>query len=499
MPDEKPEKRAARSERSRYSPDPHRLLPQSPDAEKGILSSCLIAPREIIGLCMDKGVTRDWFAIPSHAEIFSSLCEMDSLVSINGELDFIALTQFLRDKNRLDSCGGAAFITELFTFLPTAANAPYYLDVLDEKRQLRELIKVGTEFASRGYDEQDNVDGLVDQAEAEIMKVRQSRFGKAQSKTAKQLVVEAIAYIEELYERKGRPMGLPTGFPDLDTRVNGLTANRLIVLAARPSVGKTALAMNIAETLAISHMHGGPKIGVLVFSLEMSAQQLMNRFLCAMARVNPQRVQDGFLSERDFPNLQMAASKISGLSSNLIIDDFSEATIQYIRAKARRQRSEFRKQGIMEMVVITDYLQLVSSRVKTSSGSYSFGGNRENEVSEVSRGHKLMCKELDICSIAIAQMNRAIEKETRKRAPRLSDLRESGSLEQDADDVWFLSRDDMVEDDEERDANRGRAWVNVAKQRNGEAGPGVKVPLIFLSEYTRFETRAKGEDQPELI
>lgn len=489
--DDKPARRE-KAERKTYLPDAHRLLPQAPDAEKGILSSMLIAPRNVIPWLQERGVTTEWFAIPSHAEIFRALCEMSDLPA---ELDFISLSQYLRDRNRLDSCGGAAFVTELFTFLPTAANAPYYVDVLDEKRQLRQCIQVMTPIIGRCYDEQANVDGLMDEMEAQALKIRQTRFGKVQSKTTKQLVVHSIGYIEDLYTRRGQPMGLTTGFAELDSRTNGLTGNRMIVIAARPSVGKTSLAMNIAEHLALAHHDGRPKVGVLVFSLEMSAEQLMLRMLCSRARVNLQRVQDGFLSERDFPNLQMAASKLADCS-NLIIDDFSEATIQYARAKARRYRQEFRQRGIEHMVIIGDYLQLFqSSNGKRSNNSF----DRQVEVSEISRNWKLMCKELYCAGIVLSQMNRKIEEDNKGRAtrtPKLSDLRESGSLEQDADDVWFLTRDEMDSrlDDEGRDEVRGRATLNIAKQRNGEAGPGTNVKLTFLREYTRFETRATEQE-----
>src|SRR4030095_849888 len=295
--------------RKTYSPDPHRLLPQSPDAEKGVLSSFLIAPRDIGGLCAEKQVTKEHFAIPSHALIYETLLGMWDK---NEPIDFITLTQLLRDRSHLDSCGGAAFVTELFTFLPTAANAPYYIEILQEKFTLREIIKVCTEFAARGYDEQDDVPNLLDKVETEVFRIAQDRF-KDRVMNMKKLVVEAIGAIEDLYSRRGAITGVATGFAHFDKMTDGLHGSEMIVIAARPSMGKTALAMNIAEHVALEQ-----KKSVAVFSLEMSSQQLVQRMLCSRARVNLGRVRDGFLSERDFPALQMAASRLA--ESKIFID-----------------------------------------------------------------------------------------------------------------------------------------------------------------------------------
>lgn len=474
---------AKRREEKQYKPDPHRLLPQSPDAEKGVLSSFLISPREIGGLCAERAMDNTWFAIPAHGKIFSHLVVM---FDKSEAIDFITLTQKLRDLGCLDECGGAAFITDLFTFLPTAANASYYIEVLDEKRQLRAAIQHCAEIAGRCYDEQDEVPALMDDLEAGTMRIRNSRFGKANLKSTKQLVIGAITGIQELYDRRGAVSGIPTGFHELDKLADGMNGNRQIIIAARPSVGKTAFAMNIAENV----LESSPKVGVVVFSLEMSAEQLMQRLLCARARVNLGRVRDGFLSERDFPALQTAASFFVSATDRLVIDDLSEATIQYIRAKCRRYRQTFQQRGIEKMIAVIDYLQLVGSSSKKSAFS------REVEVSEVSRGLKLMAKELDITTIVLAQLNRDPEKRmstrNRKMRPMLSDLRESGSIEQDADDVYFLVRDEMhAEDEEQREELCGQALLIVAKQRNG---PNGDVPLTFLKEFTRFETRAREID-----
>jgi replicative DNA helicase len=454
-----------------YSPDPHRLLPQSPDAEKGVLSSFLIASRDIGGLCAEKQVTKDHFFIPAHSLIYETLIGMWDR---NEPIDFITLTQLLRDRGQLDQCGGAAFVTELFTFLPTAANAAYYIEILQEKYTLREIIKICTEFAARSYDEQDDVPNLLDKVETEIFKVAQDRF-RDQAANMKQLVVQAIGAIEELYSRRGSITGLSTGFDIFDKMTDGLHGAEMIVVAARPSMGKTALAMNMAEHIAIEL-----KKAIAVFSLEMSSQQLVQRLLCSRARVNLGRVRDGFLSERDFPALQTAASKLA--ESKIFIDDTSGLTILELRAKARRLKSQHDIQAIF-----IDYLQLLRSATKRAQD------NRQLEIAEISSGLKALAKELNIPVVVLAQLNRNPEQRTgdSRGRPRLSDLRESGSIEQDADLVGLLVREEYYADsDEEKKEVAGKATLIIAKQRNGPVGD---VPLTFLKEYTRFENRAEEE------
>jgi replicative DNA helicase len=454
-----------------YSPDPHRLLPQSPDAERGVLSAFLIAAREIGGLCAEKQITKAHFSIPQHGLIFEALIGMWDR---NEPIDFITLTQHLRDRSLLDPSGGAAFITELFTFLPTAANAAYYIDILQEKYTLREIITVCTEYAARSYDEQDDVQNLLDQVETKVFQIAQDRF-KDRVANMKQLVVQAIGSIEELYSRRGSITGLSTGFGDLDKMTDGLHGSEMIVIAARPSMGKTALAMNIAEHVAVEM-----KKAVAVFSLEMSSQQLVQRLLCSRARVNLGRVRDGFLSERDFPALQTAASRLA--ESKLFIDDTSGLSILELRAKARRLKSQHDIQAIF-----IDYLQLLRSPSKRAQD------NRQLEIAEISSGLKGLAKELNIPVVVLAQLNRNPEQRTgdSKGRPRLSDLRESGSIEQDADLVGLLVREEYYADSEEdREAAKGKATLIIAKQRNGPVGD---VPLTFLKEYTRFETRAPDQ------
>ncbi len=458
-----------------YLPDVNRLLPQSPDAEQGVLGSFLLSPRDIGGLCAERGIKTAHFHIPAHATIYDVLMELWNAAK---PIDFITLTQVLRDRSLLDQVGGAAFVTNLFTFLPTAANAAYYIEILEEKFTLREIIRTCTEYAARSYDEQDEVHGLLDEVEQKIFEIAKDRF-KNKIQSMKDQVMEAIESIEKLYERRGNITGLPTGFAELDKMTDGLHGAEMFIIAARPSMGKTALAMNIAEHVALN-----TKKPVAIFSLEMSTQQLVQRLLCSRARVNLQRVRDGFLSERDFPNLTAAASKLA--ESQVFIDDTAGLSILELRAKARR----FKSQHNIELIVI-DYLQLLRSTSRRAQD------NRQLEIAEISAGIKALAKELNIPIVVLAQLNRNPENRTgdSKGRPRLSDLRESGSIEQDADIVGLLVREEYYADtDEDKKEAEGKATLIIAKQRNGPVGD---VPLTFLKEFTRFEDRAVGvADEP---
>jgi replicative DNA helicase len=441
-----------------YAPDPHRMLPASPDAEKGVLSSFLLAPREVGGLCAEKALKPEAFHIPAHATIYGQLLEM---WDANEPIDPITLTQRLRDKNLLEGAGGAAFVSGLFDFLPTAANANYYLEIVEEKHTLREIIRVCTEYAARSYDEQDNVSTVLDGVEGAVFAITQDRF-KDDARGMKEHVMEAIGIT-----------GLSTGLAKLDEMTDGLHKAEMIVIAARPSMGKTALAMNIAEHMAVDD-----KRPIAVFSLEMSTQQLVQRLLCSRAKVNLAKVRDGFLSERDFPALTAAASKLA--ESKMFIDDTAGLSIMELRAKARRLKSQH---GIEAIFI--DYLQLLRSTSRRAQD------NRQLEIAEISSGLKALAKELSLPIVVLAQLNRNPEQRAgeSKGRPRLSDLRESGSIEQDADLVGLLVREEYyAESDEEREQMKGKATLIIAKQRNGPVGD---VPLTFLKEFTRFENRAE--------
>lgn len=452
------------------SQDIHRTLPHSVDAEQGVLGSMLISPREIIAECVEK-ITPEYFFVPAHETIYSVLVE---LWNAGQGIDLITFTQVLRDRNVLETVGGASFITSLFTFVPTAANVTYYLEIVRDKYILRQIIAACTESVRRSFEEQDEVNNLLDEVEQKIFAVGEDRF-KGHVLTMKDQVMEAIDAIEQLYERRGGITGISTGFAELDRMTNGLHESEMIVIAARPSMGKTALAMNITEHVAING-----KLPVAVFSLEMSSQQLVQRLLCSRARVNLQKVRDGFLAERDFPSLTAAASKLA--EAQIFIDDSPALSILELRAKARRLKA----QRDIKLIVV-DYLQLLRSTTRRAQD------NRQLEISEISAGLKGLAKELKVPVIVIAQLNRQPEARTGGK-PRLSDLRESGSIEQDADLVGLLVRPEIYEEDEtERAELAGQAELIIAKQRNGPVG---EIPLTFLKEFTRFEDRARNVNEP---
>ena len=429
------------------SQDIHRTLPHSVDAEQGVLGSMLISPREIIAECVEK-INEEYFYVPAHQTVYLVLVE---LWNAGQAIDLITFTQVLRDRNVLETIGGASFITSLFTFVPTAANVTYYLEIVRDKYILRQIIAACTESVRRSFEEQDEVNNLLDEVEQKIFSVGEDRF-KGQVLTMKDQVMEAIEAIEQLYERRGGITGISTGFAELDRMTNGLHESEMIVIAARPSMGKTALAMNIAEHVAINE-----KLPVAVFSLEMSSQQLVQRLLCSRARVNLQKVRDGFLAERDFPSLTAAASKLA--EAQIFIDDSAGLSILELRAKARRLKA----QKNIRLIVV-DYLQLLRSTTRRAQD------NRQLEISEISAGLKGLAKELKIPIIVLAQLNRQPEARTGGK-PRLSDLRESGSIEQDADLVGLLVRPEIYEEDEDARAEKaGEAELIIAKQRNGPVG-----------------------------
>ena len=454
--------------------DIHRTPPHSVEAEQGVLGSMLISPRETIAECVEK-INEEYFYVPAHRTIYNVLVD---LWNTGQAIDLITFTQVLRDRHLLDSVGGAAFVTSLFTFVPTAANVGYYLEIVRDKYILREIISAATESVRRAYEEQDEVNNLLDEVEQRIFAVGEDRF-KGEMLSMKEQVMSTLESIEKLFENKGAITGVSTGFRDLDKLTSGLHSSEMIVIAARPSMGKTALAMNIAEHAAIE-----VKLPVAIFSLEMSAQQLVQRMLCSRARVNLAKTRDGFLGEADFPKLTHAASKLA--EAKIFIDDSAGLTILELRAKARRLKA----QQNIELIIV-DYLQLLRSTSRRAQD------NRQLEISEISAGLKGLAKELKIPIIVVAQLNRNPEIRTGsgKGVPRLADLRESGSIEQDADLVGLLVREEYYADsDEERTELEGKAELIIAKQRNGPIG---QVKLTFLKDFTRFEDRAEEAAEPE--
>ena len=456
------------------APDAHRPLPQALEAEKGLLCSILLSPREVLNECGDQ-VEEDSFYSPAHGTLYRVLCEM---WSANQQIDLITLTNRLRDLNLLDAVGGPGAVTELVGYVPTAANAPHYLDIVREKSLLRRMISACTSSAARCYEEQADVPQLLDDVEREIFAIGEKRLGKMSS-GMREDVFDALENIEKMYQQRGTISGVATGYTQFDKMTDGLHAGEMIIIAARPSMGKTALAMNIVEHVALDPK--GPK-PVGVFSLEMSTQQLVQRMLCSRARVNMKKIRDGVLARTEHGKLNDAAGDLS--ESAIFIDDTPSLSIHDLRTRARRMRDRHR----VELIAI-DYLQLCRSTTRRGQE------NRQIEISEISSGIKALAKELEIPVIVLAQLNRQPEARGGGK-PRMSDLRESGSLEQDADVVALLVRPEVYEDDEDTRAElSGKAELIIAKQRNGPTG---EIPLTFIKEYTRFENAApERASEPE--
>ena len=451
-----------------------RLPPHSPEAEQGVLGCVLLSPNDCMGLCIEKlKAGGEVFYDLRHQTIFTMLAEM---YDKREAIDIITLQQQLKNKQLLEEIGGIAYLATLPDAVPSAANLSYYLDIVQEKFLLRKMIQTCTDVVGRVYDFEGEVDALMDEVERDILRISESRV-QSQITTIKDLVKKAINTIEDFHQRQGALTGVGTGFADLDKMTTGLHGGEMVVIAARPSVGKTSLAMNIAEHVSIEQ-----RLPVGVFSLEMTAESLVLRMLCSRSRVNLRNVREGFLAERDFPKLTGAAGKLA--NAPLFIDDSSALSILQLRAKARRMHLQH---GVKLFVV--DYLQLIHSTARRAE-------NRQQEIADISSGIKSLAKELNVPVIVLSQLNREIERE-KGRPPRLSDLRESGAIEQDADVVGLLYKPKSGSEDDESGGpvmEEEAVPVNllIAKQRNGPTGD---VELTFLKPYTRFESKAKVSDE----
>ncbi|HEY1660794.1 MAG TPA: replicative DNA helicase [Verrucomicrobiae bacterium] len=454
-----------------------RLPPHAPEAEQGVLGCCLVSPNDCVGQCIEKlkDDGREAFYDLRHQTIYETLSEM---FNVRDPIDVITVQQRLKDKQLLEQVGGIAYLSQLQDAVPSAANLSYYLDIVREKFLLRKMIQTCTDVVGRVYDYEGEVDALLDEVERDVLRISESRAQDA-AMTTKDLVNKAISTIENFFSRKGMLTGLATGYTDLDRMTDGFHAAEMIVIAARPSMGKTSLAMNIVEHVVLED-----KLPVGVFSLEMSAESLVLRLMCSIARVNLRSIREGFMSESDFPKLTSAAGKLA--NAKLFIDDTPALSILQLRARARR----LSQQHDIKLFVI-DYLQLLHSTARRAQE------NRQQEISDISSGIKALAKELKVPVLVLSQLNRELEKD-KSRKPRLSDLRESGAIEQDADLVGLLYKPSSGDDDDINAEEADGVPVNllIAKQRNGPTGD---VNLTFLKSYTRFESAAKvsDEDIPE--
>lgn len=449
-----------------------RLPPHSPEAEMGVLGCVLLSPNDCMGECVQKfKADGEVFYDLRHQTIFTALAEM---YDKREAIDVITLQQRLKDRQLLEQVGGTAYLASLPDAVPSAANLSYYLDIVQEKFLLRKMIHVCTDVVGRVYEHEGEVDSLMDEVERDILRISESRV-QSQTSTIKDLVKKAINQIEDFHQRQGMLTGVATGFADLDKMTTGLHPGEMIVIAARPSMGKTSLAMNIAEHVTIEQ-----RLPVGVFSLEMTAESLVLRMLCSRSRVNLRNVREGFLAERDFPKLTGAAGKLA--NAPLFIDDSSGLSILQLRAKARRMAQQH---GIKLFVI--DYLQLLHSTARRAE-------NRQQEIADISNGLKSLAKELEVPVIVLSQLNRELEKE-KNRKPRMSDLRESGAIEQDADLIGLLYKPSAGDDDEggaPDEADGVPVNLLIAKQRNGPTGD---VNLTFLKSFTRFESAAKISEE----
>jgi len=431
-----------------------KVPPQNLEAEMAVLGSMLIDEEAVpIGMEMLSSAA---FYRDAHRKIFEAVTR---LFSTQKAVDLVTLTEELKGANRLEEVGGASYLTTLTTVVPTAANIQHYAKIVKEKAMLRSLIATATQIVGECFENQDQVDELLDKAEQLLFEIT-TKPTDSRAVFLKEMLTDSIETIERLYQRKELVTGIPTGLHDLDVQTAGLQPSDLIIVAGRPSMGKSALTACIAEHVGVVE-----RLPVVIFSLEMSKEQLVHRMLCAHARVDVHKARTGFLSQSDWPRLTTAAGKLS--EAPILIDDSPAISALELRAKARRLKSQHQV-GL----IIVDYLQMMR-------GSYR-AENRQQEISDISKSLKALAKEIRVPVIAISQLSRAPEQREDRR-PQLADLRESGAIEQDADVVILLFREEVYHPSEE---NRGKAELIIAKQRNGPVG---SVHTTFLKEFTRFE------------
>lgn len=448
-----------------------KLPPQNLEAENFVLGSLLIDQNTIVKIA-DILNPEDFYK-DSHGVIFDCMKE---LYAHREPIDILSLTSKLEEKGKLEAVGGRSYIANLANSVGTASNVVYYAELIQRKATLRRLITAASDISELGYEEDEEIDKILDNAEQKLFNVSQ-KFLKQAFQPIDTLLNEAFDRIDELHKQSGKLRGLTTGFTDLDNLLAGLQKSDLIILAARPSVGKTSLAMDIARQTAVIN-----KIPVGVFSLEMSKEQLVDRMLCAEAGVSLWKMRTGKLSDRDdnddFSKIGQAMGVLA--ETPIFIDDSASANIMEIRTKARRLQMEH-KLGL----IVIDYLQLMEGRGK-------YGDNRVQEVAEITRALKGLARELNIPVLALSQLARAVE-QTKPAIPRLSHLRESGSIEQDADVVMFIYRkaaDRGYQIEELTEAEKSVAQIYVAKHRNGPTG---RVDLFFDENTVSFKNLAKGE------
>lgn len=432
------------------------IPPQSVEAEQAVLGTILLQDKALLKIV--EMLAADDFYRDAHKTIYAALL---TLFEKREPHDLITVTSLLSDQNKLDQVGGASYLASLTDIIPFSGTLVHHAQIIRKKSILRRLIQTTSEVTARCYDTQDDIETLIDQAEKTIFEIAHSNKGQGFQPMAT-IVPRAFERITRLFDKQEHITGVATGYDELDRMTAGLQPAELIILAARPSMGKTALSMNIVQHAALIG-----KVPVAVFSLEMSMESLALRMLCSVGRIDSQRMRTGKLHDNDWPKLTRATGMLS--DAPIHIDDTAGLTVLEMRAKARRLMSEHNL-GL----IVVDYLQLMQGKSNSE--------NRAQEISEISRSLKAMAKELNVPVLALSQLNRSLENRTDKR-PQLSDLRESGAIEQDADVIMFIYRDEVYNRAEDN-PNRGLAEVIIGKQRNGPTG---MIKMTFLGEYTTFE------------
>lgn len=441
----------------------HRVPPQNIEAEQSVLGGILLDNHALHAVLEVLDVSD--FYHEAHRKIFAAIVE---LYDKNQPSDLITLSNILKSKNQLEQAGGVSYLASLVDSVPSSANIIHYSRIVKEKSILRKLIGTATDILNKSYASTTEVDTLLDEAEHAIFDISQNKIRPTFS-PFKTIIKETFRTIEKLHERKELVTGVPTGFVEIDDMTSGLQKSDLIIIAGRPSMGKTAFALNIAEYAALE-----ARIPVAFFSLEMAKEQIALRMLSSVARIDSQRIRRGFLGEPDWPKLVAAAGRLS--DAPIYIDDTPAISVLEMKAKSRRLKAE-----VDLGLIIVDYLQLMRS-----SG---FKESREQEISEISRSLKALAKELSVPVVALSQLNRKVEDRANKR-PQMADLRDSGAIEQDADLIAFIYRDEVYNKSEEN-PERGIAEIIIGKQRNGPTGVA---KLTFQEKFARFENLARGID-----
>ena len=444
--------------------DMRKLPPQSIEAEMSILGGILV-DNEAINRVLEVLSPEDLYR-ESHRKIMRAMIELNE----RGEpCDLITMTTILRKKGELEEVGGGAYLATLVDFVPMAANISYYCKIVKEKYITRKLISAATDIVSNGFEDKVEVEELLDNAQKVIFEISENKLRPSYYKVS-DILKDTIKNIELLYEKKELVTGVPTGYTDLDKLTAGFHAGDLVIIAGRPAMGKTTFALNVAQYAAVD---SDKKFPAAIFSLEMPKEQLVERLLCSASRVDLTRLRSGHLQENDWPKLIKGAGLLH--NSKIFIDDTPSITVMELRSKARRLKAEH-DIGI----IVIDYLQLMRGGANSES--------RQQEISEISRSLKALAKELSIPVIALSQLNRSLEQRTDKR-PMMSDLRESGAIEQDADIIMFVYRGEVY--DKENEDLKGKAEVIIGKHRSGPIGT---VDLAFRGEFTRFENLSNRDE-----